>query len=319
LPENAPGLADLKRRPSASRLATPLDLWAGWLVGERRASPHTVDAYARDVAAFLDFLAGHLGGAPTLGDLARIEPTDLRAWLAKRARDGRARSSTARAMAAVRSLFRRLDRAGVVNNPVIAAARVPRVPASLPRPLSVGQARDALASAGEAPVPWIGARDGALFHLLYGAGLRIGEALALDLGHLAGHGGLLRVRGKGGKDRIVPLLPAVQGALDAYLGLRPGAGGPEDAVFVGVRGGRLAAGVVQKRMREVRRALGLPESATPHALRHSFATHLLGEGADLRTIQELLGHASLSTTQRYTAVETENLLAVYRAAHPRGR
>lgn len=319
MPADAPGLADLIARPSAAWLGPALDLWAGWLVGERRASRHTVDGYARDIAGFLDFLARHLGGAPTLADLAALEPADVRAWLARRAGEGMARSSTARAMAAVRGLFRRLDRAGLVHNPAIAAARSPRVPARLPRPLTVDQARATLASAAEAPVPWLGARDTALFTLLYGAGLRIGEALALNLGHVALGEAVLRVRGKGDKHRVVPLLPAVRAAIDAYLALRPGGVDADDPVFVGVQGRRLAPSVVQKRMRDVRRALGLPESATPHALRHSFATHLLGAGADLRAIQDLLGHASLSTTQRYTGVETAGLLATYRAAHPRGR
>jgi integrase/recombinase XerC len=319
LPAYAPGLAGLIDRPSARRLGAALDLWATWLVDERRAARHTVDGYARDVAAFLDFLAEHRGAPPTLEDLGALEPSDLRAWLARRGRDGLARSSTARAMAAVRSLFRRLERAGLVRNAAIGAVRSPRVPATLPRPLTTGQARAVLNTAAEAAEPWLGARDSALFHLLYGAGLRIGEALGLDLGHWPGSDAPLRVRGKGGKERVVPLLPAVRAALAAYRAVRPGADDPDAPLFVGTRGGRLAATVAQKRMRDVRRALGLPESATPHALRHSFATHLLGGGADLRTIQELLGHASLSTTQRYTAVETESLLEVYRAAHPRGR
>ncbi|MGH6720292.1 MAG: tyrosine recombinase XerC [Alphaproteobacteria bacterium] len=319
MPEDAPGLAALRARPSARHLGPALDVWAGWLQGERRASRHTIDAYGRDVAFFLDFLAGHLGHAPKLADLARLEPTDVRAWLARRAHEDRARSSTARALSAVRGLFRRLERAGLIANPVVTRTRAPRVPAGLPRPLTVGQARDVLDAAGRVPEPWIAARDGALVYLLYGAGLRVGEALGLDCGHVADVPEVLRVRGKGGKDRLVPLLPVVRGALAAYLAVRPGESEPDGALFVGVRGGRLAAGVVQRRMRELRRALGLPETATPHALRHSFATHLLDQGADLRTIQELLGHASLSTTQRYTAVETESLLRTYRAAHPRAR
>jgi len=298
-------------------LGPALALWAGWLQGERRASRHTIDAYGRDVAFFLDFLAEHLGHAPKLADLARLAPTDVRAWLARRAREDRARTSTARALSAVRGLFRRLERAELIDNPVFARTRAPRLPAGLPRPLTVGQARDVLDAAQHLPEPWLAARDGALVHLFYGAGLRIGEALGLDCAHVAGEPDVLRVRGKGGKDRMVPLLPAVCTALAQYLALRPGEARPDAPLFVGMHGGRLAAGVVQRRMRELRRALGLPETATPHALRHSFATHLLDRGADLRTIQELLGHASLSTTQRYTAVETESLLRTYRAAHPR--
>ena len=218
----------------------------------------------------------------------------------------------------MRGFFRFLDRQGVLHNPAIHAVRAPRLSRSVPRPLTPDQSTDLLAEAeADDGETWVGQRDLALFMLLYGAGLRIGEALALDVRDATGAGDSLRVTGKGNKQRVVPLLPRVRQAIDAYLALRPD-GAPADApLFVGVQGKRLNPGVAQRRFRELRALLDLPESATPHALRHSFATHLLGGGADLRTIQELLGHASLQTTQRYTEVDAEGLLAVYRAAHPR--
>jgi integrase/recombinase XerC len=309
----------LTERPSARRLAEPIGLWLDWLEYERRVSPHTLDAYRRDLAVFLEFMAEHLGGPPGPAELAGLDAADLRAWLARRAAAGSARSSTVRALAAVRSFFRRLDRAGLVHNPAVAAVRGPRFRRPLPRPLGPGQARAAVAAAGEARRPWLGDRDRALLLLLYGAGLRIGEALGLTLGEVAGDPETLTITGKGRKQRMVPLLPVVREGLARYLATRPGEASPDAPLFAGARGKRLSPGVAQKRFRDLRRALGLPESATPHALRHSFATHLLGGGADLRTIQELLGHASLSTTQRYTEVDAEGLMQVYRAAHPRGR
>jgi len=316
LPAGAPGLARLAAEPAAAALGEAVALWGAWLTDERRASPHTVDAYARDVAAFLAFMARHLGGAPGPADMARLAPADLRAWLARRAVEARARTSTARALSAVKSFFRRAERAGLFANPAVAAVRAPRLPRALPRPLAVDEA-EAAVEAAHGPEAWIAARDRALFLLLYGAGLRIGEALRLAVRDAAGPPDHLVVLGKGGKQRVVPLLPAVREALAAYAALRPGVAGPGDPLFLGARGGRLDAAVAQARFRAIRRELGLPETATPHALRHSYATHLLGAGADVRTIQELLGHASLSTTQRYTEVDEASLLKAYRAAHPR--
>jgi integrase/recombinase XerC len=292
--------------------------WRSWLDHERRVSRHTSDAYARDLAAFLDFLAEHHGGAADLAALAALTAADFRAYLARRAMAGTARSSTARAMSTLRNFFRFLDRTGRVHNPAVGAVRTPRLPQAVPRPLAADDALDLITAAstgtGQA---WIARRDVALFTLLYGCGLRIAEALSLDRRGTP-LGETLLVMGKGGKERIVPVLPVVAAAIDDYLEACPfdRADGP---VFLGARGGRLNPGVVQRRVRQLRATLGLPETATPHALRHSFATHLLSAGGDLRSIQELLGHASLSTTQRYTKVDAERLVEVYEQAHPRAR
>jgi integrase/recombinase XerC len=264
------------------------------------------------------FLAGHLGGPPALSDLASLRPADFRAWLARRGAGGLGRGSTARALSVVRGFFAYLDRRGLAHNAHVRTIRTPRQAHALPRPLSPG---DAQAVAHEvdtlAGKRWTGLRDAALLTLLYGCGLRIGEALALDCADLGGD--VLRIQGKGGKERLVPVLPKVREAVAAYLAARPFPAASASPLFVGMRGARLNAGVAQRQMRRARALLGLPETATPHALRHSFATHLLGAGGDLRTIQELLGHASLSTTQRYTEVAIEQMLATYRAAHPRAR
>ncbi len=292
--------------------------WHRWLAEEKGFSRHTVDAYDRDLAAFFDFLAPHLGRPPDLPDLAALGTGDFRAWLAHRTRAGLKRSSTARALAAVRGFFRFLDRTGRARNAAILLLRTPRVPKSVPRPLSVEEAAATLAEAGRAPPAkaWVGKRDAALLTLLYGCGLRIGEALALRRDVLP-LGEVLVVRGKGGRERRVPVLPVVAAAVADYVAACPHDPGPDGPLFVGVRGGALSPGVVQAAVRRLRHALGLPETATPHALRHSFATHLLAGGGDLRAIQELLGHASLSTTQRYTDVDAEGIMRVYAAAHPR--
>ncbi|HEY4134624.1 MAG TPA: tyrosine recombinase XerC [Alphaproteobacteria bacterium] len=302
-------------------LAGALAEWRAWLADERRASPHTVSAYETDLAGFFDFLADHLGGDASLADLAALKAVDLRAWLAHRARDGLARTSTARAMSTVRGFFRRLEKRGLVSNPAVRAVRTPKLPQSTPKPLTEQGAREVMANVGAmAKEPWIAKRDAAVLLLLYGCGLRIGEALGLTRGRVADMAkGAMTVRGKGNKDRMVPVLPVVADAARDYLAACPYAGGDGDPLFLGARGKALDPAIVQKEMRSLRRALNLPETATPHALRHSFATHLLGGGGDLRTIQELLGHASLSTTQRYTAVDSAKLLDVYRAAHPRAR
>jgi integrase/recombinase XerC len=304
---------------AAADLADVLAAWHGWLAGERRLAARSQIAYGHDLDAFIDFLGGHLGGPVSLADLATLTLSDFRSWLAARHAQGLARSSTARAMAAVRGFFRFIDRRHGIHNPALKAMRTPRLPRRVPRPLSAEQASELAENAGETSDTWVGSRDRALLLLLYGAGLRIGEALALDrrdLGRDPAALRVLRVRGKGSKERLVPILPIVAEALAVYVGSDSAAGG-STPLFRGVRGGRLNAGILQRRVRELRGILGLPESATPHALRHSFATHLLGEGADLRAIQELLGHASLSTTQGYTAVDTRLLLDLYARAHPR--
>ena len=302
--------------PDALRCAAA---WDTWLVAERRAARHTLDAYRRDVAGFLLFLHEHLGVAVAVADLAGLSVGDFRAWLASLRRAGLQASSTARALSAVRGFFRYCARNGLFECPAVQAVRSPKLPQPVPKALGVGEAAEVLdAAALMAEEPWVQARDLAVVTLLYGAGLRIAEALALDRRD-APFGDALHVTGKGGKDRLVPVLPVVAAAVEAYLGLVPFRQAPADPLFLGTKGGRLGARRVQELMARLRGALGLPASATPHALRHSFATHLLGAGGDLRTIQELLGHASLTTTQRYTKVDTAALLSAYDRAHPRGR
>jgi integrase/recombinase XerC len=296
-----------------------LTAFLGWLAGERRAAPLTLTAYQRDVSAFLDFLTGHLGGEPDLAALAGLRAADLRAWLAQEANDGAGNATRARHLSAVRSFFRYLARRHGVSNPQVRIISGPRPARPLPRALSVPQAVGVAAEIGEFSSAAIAARDTALFTLLYGCGLRIGEALALNVGAVPRPGGepAMRVLGKGRKPRLVPLQDAVRAALDAWLAYRPHAAA-DAPLFVGVRGGRLDPGVAQRTMRDFRKLNGLSDHATPHALRHSFATHLLAAGVDLRSIQDLLGHASLSTTQRYTSVDEAGLTAVWRRAHPRG-
>ncbi|MCC6469627.1 MAG: tyrosine recombinase XerC [Alphaproteobacteria bacterium] len=291
--------------------------WLDWLESERRAAAHTITAYRDDVSQFLQFLASHHGEAPTVAMLAGLTPGDFRAFLAARRGRGVGNVSNARALSALRGLFRWLDRQGVARNHALAQIRSPRLARGAPKPLAPEEAAALIDAGDDERAPWIGARDTALFTLLYGCGLRIGEALALDRDALP-LGETLRVLGKGGKERIVPVLPAVRAAIDAYLAACP-AGGRAAPLFIGARGKRLNPGVVQKRMRALRAQIGLPDSATPHKLRHSFATHLLAGGGDLRAIQELLGHASLSTTQRYADVETAGLIAAFSRAHPRAR
>lgn len=302
-------------------LAAVVESWCAWQQTEKRFAQRTELAYRQDLAAFIRFLADHQGGEVSLAMLVGLRPADFRAWLAWRHGRGFARTSTARAMAAVRSFFRFIDRRHGVHNPALKAMRTPRLPHRLPRPLAIDEAKDLVEHAREeARAPWVGLRDTALFLLLYGGGLRIGEALALDrrdIGVDPRHLRALTIRGKGDKERLVPILPVIREALAAYLAACPVPPLPDEPLFKGVRGGRLQQGVVQKQMRHLRVVLGLPETATPHALRHSFATHLLGAGADLRAIQELLGHASLSTTQGYTEVDAAKLLALYARAHPR--
>lgn len=293
--------------------------WLEWLHVERRAAPRTLRAYGFDLVDFLAFQAEHLGGAPDLAALRDLRHTDIRAWLARRKRDGLSATTLARGLSAVRGFFRRLQREGRIDSTPLSAVRTPKAPRGVPRPLSVAAARATIDHAGAtADHTWVGQRDIAVLALLYGCGLRLGEALGLR-GRDAPLGESLRVTGKGGKQRLVPVLPLVRDAVAAYRAACPWPIGADEPLFRGVRGGPLDPAVVQRRVRELRAALGLPASATPHALRHSFATHLLAAGADLRAIQELLGHASLATTQRYTEVDAARLLGVYDAAHPRAR
>jgi integrase/recombinase XerC len=290
-----------------------------WLERERRAAPLTREAYAADLGRFLGFLVEHLGGEPDLAALAMLRPADLRAWLAAEAAAGAGNATRARHFSAVRSFFRFLARRHGVDNPAVQLITAPRGKRPVPRALGVSQAlqvAERIALMSDAKV--MQARDTALFTLLYGCGLRIGEAVSLNVRDLPSNGAqaALRIIGKGGKERIVPLLPAVRAALTEWLARHPNHC-PDSPLFLGKRGGRLDPAVAQRLMRNFRRSYGLPEHATPHALRHSFATHLLAEGADLRSIQDLLGHASLSTTQRYTAVDEARLVSVWLKCHPR--
>lgn len=294
--------------------------WCAWLAHEKRAAARTQAGYRHDLQAFVQFLAGHQGGPVGLDSLRELAPMGFRGWLAWRLEEGYAKSSTQRAVAAVRGFLDFLDARHDVHNPALRAMRAPRASRRLPRPLAVAEVAeltDAVAVDGD-QAPWILARDAAILLLLYGAGLRIGEALGLDRGDLPGPGEtVLRVMGKGQKERLVPVLPVIGEALGTYVAACPYALPADGPLFLGARGARLQQAVVQKRVRELRRLLDLPETATPHSLRHSFATHLLSSGADLRSIQELLGHSSLSTTQRYTGVDAESLTRLYAKAHPR--
>ncbi len=296
-----------------------LERFLAQLSAVRNASPKTVDAYRRDVSGYLGFLASHWGGPFGANGLADVRTPDIRAWIAAERRRGLSARSTARALSAVKSFHRWLDVAEGVSNSAVAAARGPKIKAHLPRPVEPAAA-DALIedAAADRVEPWIAARDAAVLTLLWGCGMRISEALSLKLSD-APLPEALRIVGKGGKERIVPVLPVARAAVEDYLSLLGHPGPPDKALFLGARGGPLGARIVQKAMAGARMRLGLPSTATPHALRHSFATHLLEAGGDLRTIQELLGHASLSTTQAYTAVDQSRLMEVYDKAHPRSR
>ena len=296
--------------------------WLEHLVHERRVADNTLEAYQRDIEQFFEFLQGHLGATATLADLKALNPADFRAFLASRRRQGASSGTIARGLSSIRSLFGYLDKAGLVKSTALGAIRTPKLAHGIPKPLSVPEARE-LADMAEAEAlatrTWVKARDAAIFLLLYGSGLRISEALDLNFEDLPGPSGdeTLRVTGKGKKTRLVPVLPEVQVAIERYVELYPGTLAAQGPLFVGVRGGRLAPRIVQLSMQRLREKLALPDTATPHALRHSFATHLLQSGGDLRTIQELLGHASLSTTQVYTEVDSARLMDVHKAAHPR--
>ncbi|HMM15245.1 MAG TPA: tyrosine recombinase XerC [Parvibaculum sp.] len=296
-----------------------LRAWYSHLMAERRASPATLVNYHRDVARFFDFLVDHLGHAADLQSLGALELRDFRAFLTRRRNEGLQSRSLARALSSIRSFFRFLDRGGVLSNAALTALRSPKLPHAIPKPLSPEAALDLIDEAADERIePWIAARDAAILTLLYGCGLRIAEALSIDR-RAAPLPATLRVTGKGGKERIVPVLPVARQAVDDYLRLCPFGLGPDDPLFVGARGRRLDQRMVRATVIRLRQRLGLADTVTPHALRHSFATHLLAGGGDLRAIQELLGHASLSTTQIYTEVESQRLLDIYDKAHPRSR
>jgi integrase/recombinase XerC len=308
---------------AAPDLAGEAIRWLSHLAAERRASGHTLDAYSRDLRQFLDFLSDHFGERPDLARFAALTPPDLRAFMSRMRVGGVESRSLLRKLSALRSFARHLERAGKGKAAVFAAVRTPKIARSIPKPLPAAAARE-LASpalrAGEEKPPWVLARDAAVLSLLYGAGLRISEALSIRRAD-APTGGLdaLTVVGKGRKTRTVPVIAPVRAAIEAYLDLCPFPLPPQGALFRGERGAALSPRIIQLVMERLRGALGLPATATPHALRHSFASHLLARGGDLRSIQELLGHASLSSTQIYTAVDGSRLLAAYRAAHPRAR
>jgi integrase/recombinase XerC len=303
----------------APDVAAEVEHWLVHLGAERRMSPKTLEAYRRDATQFLAFLADHCGGAPSLKQLAKIAPQDVRAFMAARRADGIGSRSLMRTLAGARSFARFLERNGKGKVGALAAVRAPKVGKTLPKPLAIASAKrmiDTDLRAGEECEPWILARDAAVLGLLYGSGMRIAEALGLKRMDV-GNRDAITVTGKGGKQRMVPLLPQVGKLVAEYVALCPYDLPPDGVLFVGAKGGPLSPRVIQLAMARLRGALGLPETATPHALRHSFATHLLARGGDIRSIQELLGHASLATTQIYTEVDAERLIGAYRAAHPR--
>lgn len=324
---SAGDLADDTADDAASVSMGLLGDWIAGLRDVRGLAEATAIAYRADVADFLGFLSGHRGEAVCTESLASVTTADIRAWIAAMRRRGVQPASAKRALSSLRSFYRWLETAHGLDPSVALAARGPKLPRRLPRPLSVDAAA-ALLDAAEAglatgpaqpaPEAWIAARDAAALTLMYACGLRISETLALRRRD-APLGEQIRICGKGGKERDAPVLPAARGAVDAYLGLLPYALEPDDRLFRGARGGELDAGVVRRAVRRLRERLGLPDTATPHALRHSFATHLLSAGGDLRAIQELLGHASLSTTQIYAGVDESRLMEAYRAAHPQAR
>jgi integrase/recombinase XerC len=303
-------------------LALQMTRWLSHLRAERRLSPKTLEAYARDLRQFLNFLSQHWGALVTLPRFAALEASDVRAFMASRRADDIGGRSLMRALAGLRSFGRFLEQEGKGKVGALSAIRAPKVGKSLPKPIQIAAAKrfaDADERAGENRDPWIWARDAAVMALLYGSGLRISEALGLKRRDVPepGAGDVLIVTGKGNKTRMVPVLQNVLTLVQDYVAMCPHPLPAEGPIFVGARGGPLKARIIQLTMERLRGVLGLPDSATPHALRHSFATHLLSRGGDLRAIQELLGHASLSTTQIYTGIDSERLLEVYKTAHPR--
>jgi integrase/recombinase XerC len=311
-------------------MASPLDLtidtapdlceavgkWQTWLKVEKNVSPHTFRAYTGDLGQFLNFLRDHYDGEVGLNTLSATSLTDFRSWLSRKSMDGLAASSRARSLSGVKNFLHWLDKQGIMHNAAITLVRTPKLPHKLPRPMEQVQAFRLIFD--DVADDWVSLRDRALFTLLYACGLRINEALGLNIADLP-RDGYVRVMGKGGKERQVPTLPIVMESLTAYRAKCPYAEVSTRPLFMGERGKRLNQGIAQKAMRDLRGLLHLPDTATPHALRHSFATHLLENGANLREIQELLGHSSLSTTQRYTEVNAEELIRIYKSAHPKSK
>lgn len=304
--------------PAASAAYDLLERWLSSMTALRGSSDKTVEAYQRDVTGFLGFLAQHLGGDLGKTRLGQVKLTDMRAWMANERRRGIAARSLARELSAVKSFFRWLGETEGIEVTEPLATRAPKYKLALPRPIARDQARAVIKTVEwQSADSWTGARDSAVITLLYGCGMRISEALGLTRS-VVPLGETLRIRGKGDKDRIVPVIPVARKAVDEYVRLCPYTGTREQPLFLGKRGKQLNPRHIQKVMEQTRLQLGLPATATPHAMRHSFATHLLEAGGDLRVIQELLGHASLSTTQAYTALDKSRLMDVYRKAHPKG-
>lgn len=306
--------------PLSDLLHNVIARWLDHLDSERGYAEHTCESYGRDLRQFLTYWQLQLGRAPCLGDVERLEPRTFRGFLASRRRQEASNRSLARTLSALRSFFRWLENQEIARNRAVLSVARPKVPHGVPKPLTVTKAAALVEEGVTADDEWISARDTSVLLLLYGSGLRISEALGLKAGDApTPERDVLRIIGKGGKERVVPVLPITISAIERYRQLCPYPLDADDPLFRGAKGGPLSPRIIQLAIARVRSALGLPETATPHALRHSFATHLLSAGADLRQIQELLGHASLSTTQIYTEVDRERLLAVYDAAHPRAR
>ncbi len=301
--------------PVSDELAALITEWKNWLRDIKRASRHTIVSYQNDLRHFCEFLSAHQGGKVSLKDLEKLEPRDIRSWLAARM-EGYEASSTARALSTLKSFFRWLEKQGKIKNEAVFHIRSPKIKKAIPKALAEEQSAAALAAIGsQHEEEWLGKRDLALLTLIYGCGLRISEALSITPQHIGGD--VLLITGKGNKQRQVPVLPIVKEAIADYMSSCPYPLTPSLPLFLGARGKKLDAAIFQRELKKLRAAINLPDTATPHAFRHSFATHLLSAGGDLRSIQELLGHASLSTTQRYTHVDSKRLMDAYKSAHPR--
>ena len=311
--------SDLPLLEATPQLLSARKDWLEQLQKTRRVAKLTVEAYERDSRQFLSFLCQHLGHIPDISDLSGLRVADMRSFLAYRRNMGVGSRSLGRGLAGIRSFFNFLTRAGLADVPAARIVRTPKQPKSLPKPLNIADALHIVDKKTQLDdEPWVASRNAAILTLCYGCGLRISEALSLTPADFSDKNATsIYVTGKGGKTRLVPVIPAVHEAIDDYLSFCPFILPPDQPLFRGVRGGKLQRAIVERAVQQLRASLGLPDSVTPHALRHSFATHLLSRGGDLRTIQELLGHASLSTTQIYTGVDTDRLMEVYKKAHPR--
>lgn len=287
--------------------------WLNWLQSVKGYSIHTYDAYARDLAIFFNFFYDYLGNLPELSDLQNIDAATFRAFLSRRSAEHITKSSTSRELSALRSFFHYLNHRKIITNTALSVISSPRKEKLLPKALNTDEADDIISAAADNKIDWIGARDSAIITLLYGSGLRISEALSLNIGNI-GDNNFIIIKGKGNKERIVPVLPIVKQRINDYLTLCPFNLKTGEPLFVGARGDRLLPRIVQRRLAQLREELNLPDTLTPHALRHTFATQLLAQGVNLRAIQELLGHSSLSTTQRYTEVEIAHLKEEYAKA-----